>query len=114
MAAMSMRKDLRRDWRRWNRAERIIATLLGALLAFALPLALVRAEPEPLPARRGAPWRAGGGGHEAAARQDRDARAAGLGGGPAGRVRAQRRSLAIKPSPPRPARRGLVSANTSR
>jgi len=44
---MSMRKDLHRDWRRWNRAERIIATLLGALLAFAPPLALVIAAPKP-------------------------------------------------------------------
>jgi hypothetical protein len=42
-----MRKDLRRDWRRWNRVERITATLLGALLAFALPLALVVAAPKP-------------------------------------------------------------------
>jgi hypothetical protein len=44
---MSMRRDISRDWRRWNRAERIIATLLGALLAFALPIALVIAAPKP-------------------------------------------------------------------
>jgi len=42
---MSMRKDLRRDWQRWNWAERFIATLLGALLAIALPVALVIAAP---------------------------------------------------------------------
>jgi hypothetical protein len=41
MGASSMRKDLRRDWRRWNRTERLIATLLGALLAMALPAVLV-------------------------------------------------------------------------
>ena len=47
MATVSMHKDLRRDWRRWNRAERIIAMLLGALLAFALPVVLVIAAPAP-------------------------------------------------------------------
>lgn len=47
MAALSMHKDLRRDWRRWNRAERVVAMLLGALLVFALPLALVIAAPTP-------------------------------------------------------------------
>jgi hypothetical protein len=47
MATMSMRKDISRDWQRWNRAERIIATLLGALLAFALPIVLVATAPTP-------------------------------------------------------------------
>jgi hypothetical protein len=45
MPLKSMRKDLRRDWRRWNRAERIVATLLGALLALALPAVFVIAAP---------------------------------------------------------------------
>lgn len=45
MADTSMRKDLRRDWQRWNRTERLIATLLGALLALALPAVLVIAAP---------------------------------------------------------------------
>jgi hypothetical protein len=45
MAGSSLRKDLRRDWQRWNRAERLIATLLSALLALALPAALVIAAP---------------------------------------------------------------------
>jgi len=45
MTAKSIGKDLRRDWRRWNRAERLIATLLGALLALALPAVLVIAGP---------------------------------------------------------------------
>ncbi|HKW52815.1 MAG TPA: hypothetical protein VJO12_03925 [Stellaceae bacterium] len=47
MAGLSMRKDLRRDWRRWNRAERVVAMLLGALLAFALPVVIVAAAPGP-------------------------------------------------------------------
>jgi hypothetical protein len=38
---------LRHDWRRWNGAERVIAMLLGALLAFALPIALLIAAPAP-------------------------------------------------------------------
>jgi hypothetical protein len=41
MAGTTMRKDLSRDWQRWNRTERLIATLLGALLALALPAVLV-------------------------------------------------------------------------
>ena len=41
MPARSVRQDLRRDWQRWNRAERLIAMLLGVLLAFALPAVLV-------------------------------------------------------------------------
>ena len=45
MAVISLRKDLRRDWQRWNRAERLMATLLGALLALALPAVLVIAAP---------------------------------------------------------------------
>lgn len=45
MAGTSMRKDLSRDWRRWTRAERLVATLLGALLALALPAVLVIAAP---------------------------------------------------------------------
>ncbi|HJT06189.1 MAG TPA: hypothetical protein VJ747_04650 [Stellaceae bacterium] len=45
MAATSMSKDLRRDWRRWNRGERLIAALLGVALAFALPAVLVIAAP---------------------------------------------------------------------
>jgi hypothetical protein len=44
---MSMRQDLRRDWRRWNWAERLIATLLGVTLVLALPVALVIAAPKP-------------------------------------------------------------------
>jgi hypothetical protein len=47
VATVSIRKDLRRDWRRWNGAERVIALLLGALLAFALPVVLVIAAPTP-------------------------------------------------------------------
>jgi hypothetical protein len=43
--AISIRKDLRRDWQRWNWAERCIATLLGALVAFALPVVLAIAAP---------------------------------------------------------------------
>lgn len=41
MAATSMRKDLRRDWQRWNRAERLIVALLAALLALVFPAVLV-------------------------------------------------------------------------
>lgn len=36
-----MRKDLRRDWQRWNRAERLIVALLAALLALVFPAVLV-------------------------------------------------------------------------
>ena len=45
MTSRSMTRDLRRDWRRWNGAERVIAMLLGALLVFALPMALLIAAP---------------------------------------------------------------------
>ena len=45
MAATPLRKDLRRDWRRWNRAEHLIVAFLGALLALALPAVLVIAAP---------------------------------------------------------------------
>ena len=40
-----MRKDLRRDWQRWNRGERLTVALLGAALALALPAVLVIAAP---------------------------------------------------------------------
>lgn len=33
---MSMTRDLRRDWRRWNLVERIGAALLGALAALSV------------------------------------------------------------------------------
>jgi hypothetical protein len=33
-----MRGGLRRDWQRWNRAERIVASLLASVLILAAPL----------------------------------------------------------------------------
>ena len=34
-------KDFHRDWRRWNRAERVSATLLGILVTIGLPAAVL-------------------------------------------------------------------------
>ncbi|HEX7969303.1 MAG TPA: hypothetical protein VF502_13875 [Stellaceae bacterium] len=38
---MSVTRDLRRDWHRWNVAERIAAALLGVLAAIGVPVAML-------------------------------------------------------------------------
>ncbi len=40
---MAARRDLSRDWRRWNIAEWIAAVLLGVLAAIGVPALLARA-----------------------------------------------------------------------
>ncbi len=40
---MAARRDLGRDWRRWNIAERIAAVLLGVLAAIGVPALLAGA-----------------------------------------------------------------------
>ncbi len=43
---MSPSQDFHRDWKRWTRAERMSAALLGALAAISVPAAiLINAHP---------------------------------------------------------------------